>query len=160
MMSFSKSEKTSTAVSVRSISSSSSLAAPSPSASCAQDVDLEKANGKLALDEAEAALARYVVPVLEKGVKTALKEPTSPWVRFRVWYNPYRMLFTLSFTLNMVGILLAGLHRFPYAEKHGAAIALGNIMAAVACRNELFLRYLFWIVVKLFQQVRHLISRT
>lgn len=54
----------------------------------------------------------------------------------------------------MVGILLACLRRFPYAEKHGAAIALGNIMAAVACRNELFLRYFFWVIVKLFQKVQ------
>ena len=42
----------------------------------------------------------------------------------------------------------------PYAEKHGAAIALGNIVAAVACRNEMFLRAVFWVVVKLFQKVR------
>ena len=62
-------------------------------------------------------------------------------------------LFTLTFALNMAGILVACLHHFPYAEKHTAALALGNILAAVACRNELFLRYLFWLVVKLFQKV-------
>ena len=54
----------------------------------------------------------------------------------------------------MVGILVACLHHFPYAEKHTAALALGNVLAAVACRNELFLRYLFWLLVKLFQKVR------
>lgn len=59
-----------------------------------------------------------------------------------------------TFTLNMVGIVLACLHKFPYAEQHGAAMALGNIVAAVACRNELFLRCVFWIVVKVFQKVR------
>ena len=64
-----------------------------------------------------------------------------------------KQLFTVTVTLNAVGILLACLHKFPYAEKHGAAIALGNIVAAVACRNELFLRCLFWIIVKLFQKV-------
>ena len=53
----------------------------------------------------------------------------------------------------MVGILLACIHHFPYAEHHGAAIALGNVIAAVACRNELFLRGVFWLVVKLFQKV-------
>ena len=71
-----------------------------------------------------------------------------------------RQLFTLTFTLNMVGILLACLHKFPYAEKHGAAIALGNIVAAVACRNELLLRGLFWVIVKLFQKVRHTTYRS
>ena len=65
-------------------------------------------------------------------------------------------LFTLTFALNMAGILVACLHHFPYAEKHGAALALGNITAAVAFRNELFLRYLFWVIVKIFQKVRTL----
>ena len=55
--------------------------------------------------------------------------------------------------MNMLGILFASLHKFPYAEKHSIAIALGNIVAAVACRNEMFLRYLFWVVVKVFQKV-------
>ena len=53
----------------------------------------------------------------------------------------------------MVGIVLACLHKFSYAEQHGAAIALGNLVMAVACRNELILRYVFWVVVKLFQKV-------
>lgn len=53
----------------------------------------------------------------------------------------------------MVGLLLACIHHFPYAEHHGAAIALGNVIGAVACRNELFLRGVFWLVVKLFQKV-------
>ncbi|PSR81910.1 hypothetical protein PHLCEN_2v6205 [Hermanssonia centrifuga] len=52
----------------------------------------------------------------------------------------------------MVGIFLACIHHFPYAEHHGAALALGNIVSAVACRNELFLRYLFWVIVKVFQK--------
>ena len=171
-MSSSKNEKTSPAASVTVLSanpSTLSICAPS----CSRDLDVEKADGTIEVDEAELALAHYVVPVLEKGVKTALSKPTSPWVRFRVWYNPYRMvsltssrmshstltphsvqLFTVTFALNMVVVLMACLRRFPYAEKHGAAIALGNIVAAVACRNELFLRAVFWVVVKLFQKVR------
>lgn len=141
------------------------------SATCSIDeVDIENVTQRL--DSDEKALARYVVPVLDKGVKTALAKPTSPWIRFRIWYNPYRMvslfccscittsiliyrqLFTFVFALNMVGIVVACTHHFPYAEHHGAALALGNIMSAVACRNEFFLRYLFWVVVKVFQKVR------
>lgn len=53
----------------------------------------------------------------------------------------------------MVGIFVACIHHFPYAEHHGAALALGNIVSAVACRNELFLRYLFWVIVKIFAKV-------
>ena len=50
--------------------------------------------------------------------------------------------FTFVFALNMVGIVVACTHHFPYAEQHGAALALGNILAAVFCRNEFFNRNL------------------
>ncbi|KAF7793497.1 hypothetical protein EIP86_004609 [Pleurotus ostreatoroseus] len=111
--------------------------------------DAEKAESSL--EDDDKALAGYIVPALEKGVKTA-RLSQSRWIRFRVWYNPYRMNFTFAFTLNMVGILVACLHKFPYAEKHAPALALGNFVASVACRNEFFLRYLFWTVVKIFQK--------
>lgn len=61
----------------------------SPSVSC-HELDVEK--GDSILESDEKALARYTVPVLEKGVKTALLQPVSPFTRFRVWYNPYRMV--------------------------------------------------------------------
>ena len=54
----------------------------------------------------------------------------------------------------MIGILVACLNKFPYADHHGAALALGNFVASVACRNEFFLRYfLFYPVVFVFQKV-------
>ena len=130
--------------------------------------DAEKA--AISLEDEDKALAHYIVPALEKGVKTA-RLSQSWWIRFRVWYNPYRMVsghalfsrpssntcvqnFTVAFTLNMIGLLIACLNKFPYADKHGAALALGNFTASVACRNEFFLRYfLFYPVVFVFQKV-------
>ena len=53
----------------------------------------------------------------------------------------------------MLGLLLVCLDMFPYAKTHAPAIALGNIVAAIAVRNELFLRYLFWFIVKIFRKV-------
>ena len=49
--------------------------------------------------------------------------------------------------------MFACLDMFPYAKTHAPAIALGNIVAAIAVRNELFLRYFFWVIVKMFQKV-------
>ncbi|KIP09347.1 hypothetical protein PHLGIDRAFT_67777 [Phlebiopsis gigantea 11061_1 CR5-6] len=89
----------------------------------------------------EKALARYLVPALEKGQKNARLKPPTPWIRFRVWYNPYRMNFSLAFALNMIAIVVSCTHRWGYAENHAAALALGNLTASVACRNEFFLRY-------------------
>ena len=79
--------------------------------------------------------------ILPTGIKSTINHPNC------------LQNFTFAFTLNMVGILVACLHKFPYAEKHAPALALGNFVASVACRNEFFLRYLFWTVVKIFQKV-------
>ena len=55
----------------------------------------------------------------------------------------------------MIGIVVTACGKFPYAENHGAAMALGNITASVACRNEFFIRYfLYWPLVHAFQKVR------
>jgi hypothetical protein len=55
----------------------------------------------------------------------------------------------------MIGIVVAACGKFRYADTHGAAMALGNIMASVACRNEFFIRYfLYWPLVHAFQKVR------
>jgi hypothetical protein len=52
--------------------------------------DPEKAEGTL--EDDEKALANYVVPALAKGQKNARLKPPTYWTRFRVWYNPYRMV--------------------------------------------------------------------
>ena len=54
----------------------------------------------------------------------------------------------------MIAIVVACTHRWGYAENHAAALALGNLTASVACRNEFFLRYfVYWPLVHLFQKV-------
>jgi hypothetical protein len=59
----------------------------------------------------------------------------------------------------MVGIVVACTTAFPYANNHAAAIALGNLTAAVACRNEFFLRYfVYWPLVHAFQKVSDILT--
>jgi len=94
----------------------------------------------------------YAVPVLGQGVKSALTKPVARATKWRVWYNPYRQLFTFCLTLNLVGILLASTDHFPYGKRHGPAITLGNIVACCAVRNEAFLRVVFYVLVKIFQK--------
>ena len=66
-------------------------------------------------------------------------------------------MFTIVFALNMIAIVVSCTHYWGYAENNAAAFALGNITAAVACRNEFFLRYfVYWPLVKLFQKVINL----
>lgn len=52
-------------------------------------LDTEKAESTF--EDDEKALAKYLVPALEKGQKNARLKPVSNWIKFRVWYNPYRM---------------------------------------------------------------------
>ena len=59
-------------------------------ASSIRGVDMEKADPSL--EDEDKALASYLVPTLPKGVKTARAEPASWLLRFRVWYNYYRMV--------------------------------------------------------------------
>lgn len=53
---------------------------------------LDSEKGNQSIFEDEKALAQYLVPALEKGVKNARLKPPTYWIKFRVWYNPYRMV--------------------------------------------------------------------
>jgi hypothetical protein len=79
------------------------------------------------------------------------KKPPKPkpsrWILFQLWFNTYRKFFTFVTLLNLVGIILAAVGRFPYAENHLGALVLGNLLCAVLMRNELFLRFLYLISI-------------
>jgi hypothetical protein len=75
------------------------------------------------------------------------KPKITRWIRFQVWFTTYRKFFTFVTLLNLAGIIMASLHRFPYAEKHLGALVLGNLLCAILMRNELFLRVLYTIAI-------------
>ncbi|KAG4443411.1 hypothetical protein IFR05_001090 [Cadophora sp. M221] len=89
---------------------------------------------------------------LDESAKTKehVPEPlVTPFKRrmilFQLWFNTYRKFFTVIVILNLVGIIMAALDRFSYAENHLGALVLGNILAAILVRNELFGRFLYLI---------------
>ncbi|CAG7846059.1 SubName: Full=Uncharacterized protein {ECO:0000313/EMBL:ENI11109.1} [Serendipita indica DSM 11827] len=75
------------------------------------------------------------------------KRKVSRWILFQLWFNTYRKFFTFVTLLNLAGIIMAALNRFPYAEKHLGALVLGNLLCAILMRNELFLRFLYLIAI-------------
>jgi hypothetical protein len=75
------------------------------------------------------------------------KKKVPPWVLFQLWFNTYRKFFIFVTLLNLTGIILASLGRFPYAENHLGALVLGNLLMAILMRNELFLRILYTILI-------------
>ncbi|KAK0726567.1 hypothetical protein B0T21DRAFT_292872 [Apiosordaria backusii] len=75
------------------------------------------------------------------------KRKVSRWILLQLWYNTYRKFFTIVVTLNLIGILMAAIGKFEYAENHLGALVLGNLLMAILMRNELFLRFLYIISI-------------
>ncbi|KAK2629678.1 hypothetical protein QTJ16_000498 [Diplocarpon rosae] len=71
----------------------------------------------------------------------------SRWILFQLWFNTYRRFFVFVTLLNLVGISMTIAGHFPYAENHLGALVLGNLLAAIMVRNELFLRFLYFIAI-------------
>lgn len=71
----------------------------------------------------------------------------SRWILLRLWFNMYRKFFIFITLLNLTGIIMATLNRFPYATNHLGALVLGNLLCAILFRNELFLRLLYTISI-------------
>lgn len=83
-----------------------------------------------------------------KNTKPAPPKPKiSRWILFRLWFNTYRKFFTFVTLLNLAGLIMTALGRFPYAENHIGALVLGNLLFAVLMRNELFLRFLYLVAI-------------
>lgn len=90
----------------------------------------------------------------EKPVRA--KPKISRWILFELWFNTYKRFFTFVTLLNLAGIIMASLGRFPYAETHLGALVLGNLLCAILMRNELFLRILYTISIYGLRDVRPL----
>lgn len=81
------------------------------------------------------------------GGSSKKKLNVSRWVLFDLWFNTYRKFFTFVTLLNTTGIILTACGKFAYAESHMGALVLGNLLAAILMRNELFLRFCYTIAI-------------
>jgi hypothetical protein len=86
-------------------------------------------------------------PTKQSGAAVKPKDKISTWVWFRLWCTPYLLFFLFIILLNLTGMILAGVGRFPYAVNHSGAMVLGNLLFAVLMRNELLLRVLYTIAI-------------
>jgi hypothetical protein len=96
---------------------------------------------------ADATLSKPGKPPMLTKKADRPKSRISRWVLFNLWFNTYKKFFTFVTLLNLTGIILAALGRFPYAENHLGALVLGNLLMAVLMRNELFLRCLYIVAI-------------
>ncbi|KAF9736451.1 hypothetical protein PMIN03_004947 [Paraphaeosphaeria minitans] len=104
---------------------------------------------ELSLSRLAASPQNSDVKVVDAAVKKSSppKPMISKRIMFDLWFNTYRKFFTLVTLLNLTGIILAALGRFPYAENHLGALVLGNLLTAILFRNELFLRFLYFVFI-------------
>ncbi|KAL7283221.1 hypothetical protein ACG7TL_002648 [Trametes sanguinea] len=84
---------------------------------------------------------------LQKG---APKKKVSKWIIVKLWYNTYRKLFTIAFSINMIMFGFAVSGHWPYAVKFAGAFAVANFNVSILVRNEIFGRILYLIVNTLF----------
>lgn len=111
---------------------------------------LEVKNGSLAATpiDKKVPIKTEQPPPADKPKPKAKKY--SRWIRWKVWFNTYRKLFTFCFSINMVGIGLAASGVWTYPIHRPAPLVLGNLMTAILMRNEVFGRILYWLVNTLF----------
>ena len=71
-----------------------------------------------------------------------------------------RRFFTTVVVLNLIGLILAIKEKWQYPRERTSALCLGNLLAAILVRNELFGRILYLLVNKLFAKVRRKVHIT
>ncbi|XP_065879496.1 adenylate-forming reductase 06235-like [Euphorbia lathyris] len=93
-------------------------------------------------------------PLNNKAAATARKHQSRSRLEIMLLdqglFTVYKRLFLLCFSLNMIMLILAATGNFSYAKKKAALFSIANILALTLCRNELFLRLVFWLSVELF----------
>jgi hypothetical protein len=75
------------------------------------------------------------------------KQKIPRWILADLWFNTYRKFFTFIILFNLTGIIMTALGRFPYAENHLGAVVLGNLLSAILFRNELWMRFLYFVAI-------------
>lgn len=88
------------------------------------------------------------------------KKKVSKIILLALWFNTYRQFFTFITLLNLIGMILAGVGRFHYAQNHLGALVLGNLLFAVLMRNELLLRILYMVAIYGLRSVSTLLPLT
>ncbi|RDX48359.1 hypothetical protein OH76DRAFT_1352608 [Lentinus brumalis] len=98
-------------------------------------------------------VAAFNVPQVKKDpymAQKGKKQPASKTILFKLWYNTYRKLFTITFSINVIMFGFAVSGHWPYATKYAGAFAVANFNVSILMRNEVFGRCLYLIVNTLF----------
>jgi hypothetical protein len=81
--------------------------------------------------------------------KSALKQRLQTIILEQSLFNVYKRLYVVSLLTNIICLALATTGHFPYAKGRAPIFCLGNILMVVLMRNEVFLRIVYWLSVRL-----------
>lgn len=65
------------------------------------------------------------------------------------WWTVYRQLFLWIVTGNLTIVIVAAAGAFPWGHKHRVQFTAANILISVLARNEVFMRLLYMVLVKM-----------
>ncbi|KAF0898617.1 hypothetical protein E2562_008200 [Oryza meyeriana var. granulata] len=130
---------------------------------CDLDVgDEEEEDGVSVFDGHDEEMAVAAAVAVDEGVKEKIprgsaKAAAEPARQSRLGiilfdqglFTVYKRLFVLCVALNAAALALAAAGHFPYAKRHAAVFAMGNILALTLYRSEAVLRGVFWLAVAL-----------
>lgn len=85
------------------------------------------------------------------GQKKAEQAPTR-LRRLREWVSVYRIMFSVIFIVNFVGIVATLVHKWRIGQEWSATFALAWITAGLFARSEVFLRMLYRTLLFLFKR--------
>ncbi|KAK4440030.1 hypothetical protein Salat_0337900 [Sesamum alatum] len=87
------------------------------------------------------------IPPPQSGPKKQSSSRLSVILLDQGLFTVYKRLFVVCLALNITGLVLAAVGKFPYARDRAALFSIANIFALVLCRSEAFLRIVFWLAV-------------
>lgn len=126
---------------------------PRPSSSSVTLTDYSKDNEKHSTFCPVSIDALIPLPRAQKGQPPPPREKAPACVRFLLWYNTYRKFYTIVLCLNFAGWIATFTGHWTYPLRYPGAMVLGNFLAAVLVRNEVFGRILYAIVNNCFAKV-------
>jgi hypothetical protein len=124
---------------------------PSSSFSVDTDSTCSKGGEKTFCPVSDDAL--IPIPRVPKGQPAPPKHRAPALMRFFLWYNTYRKFYTFVVCLNFACWVTTLTGHWSYPLRYPGAMVLGNLLAAVLVRNEVFGRFLYAIVNNCFAKV-------
>lgn len=93
---------------------------------------------------------------VEKGweISSLSTQVRTRWLDFRTWFTPYRQIFLVVTAINVTMVVAIESGHLGGWEQDFSQFVIIHVLIAIGIRNEWVLRFLYWIVIKIFRSPR------